>query len=328
MKKVLIFLAIVCFGIQSCQKKGEENKDNKANAKVSLEIVRMDSLLFGQKNVSSVEAILAENPAYFKPYFDISGTNISELSAKLTQYRNSPELLDFYKEIIYKRVDLQKLSQDLSVALSNVKTFDPSFRIPKVYYSFTGFAGKDLVVNDSTIVIGLEYFGGKASKYLPQVYDYQLYKYQQATLVPYILNFIGAKYVRMNETDKSFLADAVFYGKGYEFTQTMAPNTPDSLVVGIEGNRLAQTEASAEAVWKHVVENKLLYEKNEFKKSKYLDERPSVPEIATECPGMVGRWLGWKIVKKYTEKTDTSLKDLLQNPNAQEIFTKSEYAGK
>jgi hypothetical protein len=328
MKNTFLALVLLVFALISCNKKSEKANENTETKAVSFEIIRMDSLLFGQKNSPAVQPILAQHPAYFIPYFDTPSSKLAELSNKLEEYKTSPELLDFYNDTVHNKVNIGQLTTDLGLAFANIKKFDPAFRIPKVYYSFSGFAGKDLVVNDSTVVIGLEYFGGKGSKYIPQVYDYQLYKYQQGLLVPYIVNFIGAKYIRMNPADKSFVADALFYGKSFEFTQQMLPNTPDSLIIGIQGIRLAKTEASAGAIWDHVVSNKLLFEKSEFKKSKYLDERPSVPEIASECPGMVGRWLGWKIVKNYTKKTNIPLKDLLQNPNAQEIFTRSEYAGK
>ena len=140
---------------------------------------------------------------------------------------------------------------------------------------------------------------------------------------------MAIKYARIEQVDKSLLADMIFYGKCYQFSQTMLPNTPDSLIIGYSKNQLDDTEASQEIVWGHFIDQKLLYETSPFKKVKYLDERPNTVEISPDCPGMIGRWLGWKIVKKFAENNpDQSFPTLMQNGKAQSIFELSKYKGK
>jgi hypothetical protein len=59
-----------------------------------------------------------------------------------------------------------------------------------------------------------------------------------------------------------------------------------------------------------------------------MSERPATVEISQACPGGIGRWLGWRIVNNYLKKKpDTSLKALMENTNAQQIFEQSKYRG-
>ncbi|MDQ4140161.1 MAG: gliding motility lipoprotein GldB, partial [Bacteroidota bacterium] len=66
-----------------------------------------------------------------------------------------------------------------------------------------------------------------------------------------------------------------------------------------------------------------------FKTGKYLEDRPTVPEIDAKCPGRIGRWVGWQIVRIYMEENpDVTLQQLMAEKDAQKIFNESHYKPK
>jgi hypothetical protein len=139
----------------------------------------------------------------------------------------------------------------------------------------------------------------------------------------------SSQYNRHNSADKTLLTDMVFYGKSFAFTKKMVPFLADSVLLGISQDKLEETEISQEMVWGHFIDQKLLFENSEFIKAKYLDERPSTAEISPDCPGMIAKWLGWKIVTKYEENNETiPFKTLMENTNSQQIFEQSKYKGR
>jgi hypothetical protein len=72
--------------------------------------------------------------------------------------------------------------------------------------------------------------------------------------------------------------------------------------------------------------HELLFETDHVLKNKFLGERPNIFEIGDRCPGRVGRWVGWEIVKAYMEKNpELSLVDLMNDRNANKIFQASKY---
>ncbi len=326
-----ILLAISVIILQSCRFDKDKSDNERQKVKLSAPIIRLDSLLFASKNEAEVFKLLENNKIISESYFETPSQNFPELAKKLFEFIQNPTLGQFYNETINNTtgIKINYLQNAINQAFSNIKVTYPNFKAPKVYTFFTGFAGKDIQVTDSAIVIGLEYFAGKNAKYRPQVYDYQLKKYQKEYIVPSILNQLAIKKAKIDPLDKSLLADMLFYGKCYQFTKMMIPNVADSLIIGYSQKELDATEVSQEMVWAHMVDQKLLYETSPFKKAKYLEERPNTQEISPDCPGMIGRWLGWKIVKKYLENnSEQSLISLLQNPKAQDIFEKSKYKGK
>ncbi len=216
----------------------------------------------------------------------------------------------------------------MTEAFRRIKYYYPDFQPPRVATIVTGFLGNDLYVSDSLIVIGLDYFGGPRARYRPNVYDYQLSRYQQAYLVPSILFIMSDQYVRIDPRDKTLLSDMVGYGKAFEFVKHTLPQTPDSLILDFGERDLSRTYNSQTQIWAFFIEGKLLYETTELTKQKYIGERPFTTEIGPGVPGGIGRWLGWRIVRSYlAEKPDVTLPELLKNPNAQQIFQESGYKG-
>jgi hypothetical protein len=327
--KIIFIFAVICFF--SCKKDNTKSELDLSQITFNSPIIRLDSEIFACKSKEELQVFLQKNKKICAEYFEIPISELPKFAEKLYGFTSNPALINFYKNTTNSSygIKIDSLQAAINQAFKAIKYYYPNLKTPKIYTIFTGFSGKDLLVNDSTIVIGLDYFAGKSAQYRPQVYDYQLYKYEKEYIVPSVLNLFATRFGGIDPADKSLLGDMLFYGKCYEFTKTMIPNAADSLIIGYSQKQLDETEISQELVWGHVIDQKLLFEASPFKKLKYLDERPNVPEISPDCPGMIGRWLGWKIIKKFVENNnEVKFVDLMQNKNAQQIFEKSKYKGK
>lgn len=324
-----IFIFWIILGVStifSCKNNSEKEAEIEIK-KVNFEIKDMASLLFNCKNETEIETFLNQNKGVCLHYFEITENQIPELAKKLSGFISNPSLIDFYNSSVKSKNQVKTISKEIKLALGRFKTLYPNAKTPNVYLFFTGFAGKDLVVNDSTIAIGLDYFAGKKAPYRPQVYDYQLKKYEPENILPSVFNILGMKYALVNPKDQTLVADMVFYGKCFAFTQKCLPGTADSLLLGYSAKEIADVEASEKVVWGHFIDQKLLFETNTFKKAKYTEDRPNTPEINPECPGVIGRWLGLQIINSYQKNNKTDFLDLLKNTDAQIIFKESGYKG-
>lgn len=297
-----------------------------------LAIQRLDQQLFAATSPDSVRAFLNQNPAVAQLYFNANGAgNDTALVSELTNPISNTALKGFYRQVQAEFGDLTDLNNQLSEAFANIKKDFPDFRTPKVATLVTGFLGPDLVVTDSLIVIGLDYFVGPKAKFRPQGPQYPQYilrRYQKEYIVPAIVFALSDKYNATNRADQTMLADMVYYGKGYVFTKTMLPEAPDSLVIGYSDQQLTETFNAQDIVWAHFIDNQLIYQTNPAIKGRYLNERPFTAEIGQRCPGAIGRWVGWRIVGRYHDEHDTvSITDLMRNTDARQIFEQSGYKG-
>ena len=303
----------------------------------NLTLQRLDKQLFSEKSPDSIRAFLNRNPALSQLYFNANEAgNDTALIRELTNRVNNPALNSFNQQIQNEFGELTELSDQLTKAFANIKKDFPDFREPKVVTVVTGFLGPDLVVTDSLIVIGLDYFAGPKAKFRPQGPEYPQYilrRYQKEYIAPAIIFAISDKYNATNRTDQTMLADMVYYGKGYVFTKSMLQDSDgepvaDSLVIGYTDKQLTETFNAQDIVWGHFVDNQLLYQTSPAIKQRYLNERPFTAEIGKDCPGAIGRWLGWRIVGRYhDEKANVSIADLMRNADARQIFEQSGYKG-
>ena len=298
----------------------------------NLAIQRLDQQLFVAKSSDNVRSILNRNSAVSQLYFNANGAgNDTALVRDLTNRIGNPDLSQLYRQVQAEFSDLNDLNSQLSEAFATIKKDFPTFHTPKVATVVTGFLGPDLVITDSLIVIGLDYFVGPKATFRPRGAQYPRYilrRYQKEYIVPAIVFAISDKYNATNRADQTMLADMVYYGKGYVFTKTMLPDVPDSLIVGYSDTQLTETFNAQDIIWAHFIDNQLIYQTNPAIKGRYLNERPFTAEIGQRCPGAIGRWVGWRIVGRYHDEHDNvGIADLMRNTDVRQIFEQSGYKG-
>ncbi len=222
------------------------------------------------------------------------------------------------------------LKSEFEKAFANLRYYYPGFQVPKVQTVITGFAGgSDLMVTDSLVIIGLDYFLGDGAKYRPHdMYQYMLRRYNKHFIVPSVvlLTGIDSRYNKINAGDKTALADMISYGKAYYFTKQMLPCTPDSVLIGYTQKEMKGSRENENLIWSRFVEDQVLFSTSHLIKQKYIAERPKTIEVGEECPGRIGTWVGWQIVKKYMETHhEVTLQQLMEVQNASQLFKESGY---
>lgn len=296
-----------------------------------VQLERLEKDLFAAQSPAQMRQFLASHPGAAQLYFNANDpASDTALVAELTNRVNNPELRVLYKQTEAEFGDAATLQNNLAEAFQHIKKDFPAFKTPRVVTIATGFMGSDLLVTDSLIVIGLDYFAGPKAKYRPigpEFPQYVLRRYQQAYIVPTVVRMISDRFNATDPADQTLLADMVHSGKGLLFTRIILPETPDSLIIGYSDQQLTQTFNSQDQVWAHFIDNQLLYNSSGEIKQRYMEERPFTAEIGTACPGRIGQWLGWRMASFYQTRQKASLPDIMQVKNAQTLFQQSGYKG-
>ncbi|MHA8109645.1 gliding motility protein GldB-related protein [Aquirufa sp. A-Brett2-W8] len=330
--KILYALGIG-FLLWSCSSSTE-----KAAPTIDWDFVRVERSIAAVKTDAEVSALLNKYPEIKVGYFSATSKNSPYLAQDLFRLYANPALRKFYdqsQEAAFFGGDA--LEKELKEAFTKIQQEFPGVKTPKIRTIFSGFGGigggeftaQNLVVSDSLIIVGLDFFMGSRGLYkAPNVYEYQLRKLEPKALVAQIILQYSAYLIKQTDNDVSLLSDMIWYGKGYVFTKTILPSVPDSLLFGYTQQEIAETNAFQREVWEHFIDNKLLFSGDKILKAKYLDERPKTTEIGPACPGGIGRWLGWRIVDTYwKQKPKISLAKIVTDPEANRIFLDSGYRG-
>jgi hypothetical protein len=126
--------------------------------------------------------------------------------------------------------------------------------------------------------------------------------------------------------EKTLLSQMVYYGKQLYFIDAMLPDVPDSIKIGYTAENMKWTIDNEANLWGYFIDKSLLFETNQDKFFKYINEGPTTNGLPKEAPAELGRWVGWQIVRAYMEKNDNvTLEQLMNETNAQSILEKSKY---
>lgn len=332
--KKMNWLWLVAFGLltllNSCGTEEEKIPDVSAIS-VELEITRLEDELFAIKSVEDGEAFLKKHPQLAQEYFFVGNYPEPKVLAKtlydFVQVKENDTLYQDTKAIF---ADFSEQRKQLEKAFQFVKYYFPQVQIPKIYTVISGFAsfgfGQDVFVGRDYLVIGLDYFAGPESTYRPSLPNYIVSRLTPEHLVPTVMKLYSSGFNAYDPQDQQMLADIIFYGKALYFTDKVCPFLPDSLIIGYDTQGMADSEKNEAHIWKFFIDRNLLFTSENFIKTKFLGESPRILEIGETCPGRIGRYVGWQIIKSYAlSHPEEDLFAIMQEKSASKLFQQSRY---
>jgi hypothetical protein len=331
MKPFSILLILVGLGLFGCSKVKEEKCVFIPDTKSILVNVNMELLQDSIAAITTkkqVVGFLTRYPALRDHFFGRAGypgdsVFINELYRRFT----NPALDTLSMEAHRVFGDLSELRNEFNLAFSNIKYYYPQFQPPKIITVLSGLE-TDLLVSDTLIVVGLDYYLGPGAKYRPNTFEYMLRRYKKDFIVPSVLLLYGISpnFNKVKSSDQTVLADMIAYGKAYYFAKHMLPCVADSVFIGYSGNEIRGARQNESQIYVRLIENEVLYSTSHQIKQHYLDERPKTLEIGEQCPGRIATWIGWQMVNAFAENhPDNTLPQIMEMPQADVLFKNSKY---
>lgn len=314
------------FLIAACKDNHCIDAPDVSGVELTFNVERIDKKL-NKISKEDLESLISENPGFAQEFLKLYQYPMPEiLIDRYYNLLNSSDIDSLFLEVEHAVGDMKDVEQQFQDAFRYLKYYYPELQPPKIQTAVTGIA-TDMYMSDSLIIVGLDYYLGPGAKYVPDnIPAYILKRYQKEYLVPQIILMYSNYFNKTNYEDKTALADMIYYGKAYYMAKNLMPCMPDSLLTGYTSFETQDIAEHEQVIWAGILENKLLYETNSFLKDKFLSERPKTYEIGENCPGRIGRWVGWQIVKKFAEKNpDLSVRDIMEIDDAQRIFSESGY---
>lgn len=329
LRTLVLALVAATLGLTACNRGSESCELNPEVAKVSapVNLEQLEQPFFRINSTADAEQFVREHPLFARQFLQSRQYPPAALSATLTRLATNAGLrkLGAQADTTFRTPELK---QQLQPLFQHVRYYFPDFRVPPVKTFVSGLS-QDLFVNDSLLVISTDFFVGPKAAYRPNVPEYILRRYTKEHVLPTVALAISSKYNQKQLTNQTMLAEMVQFGKSLYFAEKVLPCTPDSLLIGYTDKEMAGVVFNEGKIWAHFIEKNLLYNTAPFTVQKYIGERPNIPEIDKTCPGRVGAWVGWQIVRKYmAEHPNVTLKQLMAEKNAQRILNDSRYRPK
>ncbi|MDR0431365.1 MAG: gliding motility protein GldB [Tannerellaceae bacterium] len=243
---------------------------------------------------------------------------------RLTNYYSEPTLKGLYRDAITLYDNIDDIEQQLGCGFACLKHHFPSMSIPNVYMHVSGL-NQNVLVAENLLSVSIDKYMGKTYPlYLDFFYDYQLENMQRSHVVPdYLSGWLLAEYPFTGK-ENVLLERMIYEGKIKYLVSQALPDIPPYELMGYSESDYEWCKAHEKTIWKAIIERKHLYTPDHMTTNKYIENTPST-FLSSDAPGKLGIWMGWQIVNKYMQETQTTPGELMKQENAQEILTASKY---
>ncbi len=315
--QIKIFIVIISVLLLSCESK--KNKENKNDLNyIDVEFERFEKKFFNS-SLDSLSNLINEYPFLFSKRF-----SLNEWKAIKT---------DSTRNEIFKKTDsvfknFESIENDIKKIFSNTKNYFPDFKSPKLITLNNGIDYKYKIIDsDSIVLISLDCYLGENIFYKNIPAHISKFMIPESISID-ISELISSRFVKI-PTDRKFISKIIYHGKILFLINEISGIDP-SKALGFDGIKEKWIMQNEKNVWEYFMENDLLFSTQSSLEYRFLANAPFSKfglGIDFESPPMVGRWIGYQIVKSYSKKNKSKLEDLLNQDNYK-LYLESNYKPK
>lgn len=316
-KKYFTIVLLVVLMV-SCDKKSKVEKAVEA-IPVALKVDRFDQAFFEAKP-SELANLKAEYPFFFP-----EGTPDAVWIDKM----QNKDWRALYAEVQKKFPDFNKQTAEIEDLFKHFKYYFPETVMPKIY---TVIAEMDYhnkaIYADDKLIIALELYLGKSHQFYTFP-EYLKQNFEERQMMPDIVSSFAVRKIPP-PTEKTLLANMIYYGKELYMKDIMLPDYTDAEKMGYTPEQITWSQENESYIWRYFIEEDLLFSTDAKLENRFVNMAPFSKfylEIDNESPGRIGQWIGWQIVRSFMENNEVSLQEMLKM-DAKQIFERSKYKPK
>lgn len=313
-KKFLLIFAV--FTLFSCESESETEKAI-AKVEVDFKVVRFDEK-FSAANAEDLPQLMEDYPYLFPQQYEEEVWE-QKLIDTIQQEINT-EVAKAFPDFSEETDDLHKLFQ-------HIKYYFPEFETPDVFTVTSEVDYKNkVVIADDKLFISLDTYLGKDHHFYIGIQQYLKKNFRKSQIVPDVAGEYAKKYVPRTDSRK-FLFHMIYYGKILYLKDLFIPFVSDADKMGYTAEEMEWARANEEQIWRYFVEKEYIFDTDSELYTRFLYPAPFSKfylELDHESPDRLGQYIGWQMVRKFMEKNEVTVKELLET-DAATIFNKSNY---
>lgn len=291
---------------------------------------RYEQVMFDTPSDRLTDALRKFQSEHDNPLLNIHPDD-QQYMAQLYDFVNDNTVRDIY-EITQKRYgNLHWLEKELSGALKKAKSLDDDIDIDHFATFVSGYFDYSQRIltdrNSKSLLLSIDQYAlGDMEKY--SYFGLPLYIVELSDsvfLASDIMAEIARQYRAMpDEKDLTMLDLMVAEGKVLYFLDKVMPRKDDRLKIRYSEEQFKWMQANEGRVWAYFIQNEMLYEKDFSRYHNFFDDAPKTNAFKDSAPRTT-HYIGWQIVRKYMENTNSTMKELFANTNSQAILQASKY---
>ena len=305
-----IFLVSILI-FSSC--KNIKNEDNDYTKEI--EVIRFEKLFF-EYDFDSISSLKKKFPYLFPDQFSIDDW--------MSIYNDTLRRDIFKKsEQVFKNFNPYKI--EISKNIKQIQDEFGGFNIPKIITINNGIDyNYNVVRSDSIVLVSTDCYLGNNIHY-ETIPDYISMKMNVDYFVKDITESLIVDFIKYPK-DRRFISKIIYYGK-LIYSMNKITDFDLKQIIGISQGNLNWLTENEDEIWEYFVKNNLIFSTDISLDKRFIHDSPYSKfglSIDFESSPMVGKWIGYNIVKSYQKKHNVELKNLV-TMNEYDLYLKSNY---
>lgn len=236
---------------------------------------------------------------------------------------------DSIRKIIFNETQLEfkndYLSRDISKLYYRLSDQFSNFNSPKIITINNGLDFQYKLIDiDSLVLLSLDCYLDNDELY-KAIPDYISQKMNKNYLIRDLAEILISRYVNY-PANRQFIDKIIYYGKVYNLMiNNLDFEEANALYYNEKEIRWAKD--NEKDVWKFFIENEILFNTSNILVERFINFGPYSKfgiSIDYESSPMIGKWIGYKIVKSYLKSNNKTIEEIL-NMNEYELYLNSNY---
>ena len=305
-----IFLVFILTFFSCKNLKNEDNDYTK-----EIEVIRFEKLFF-EYDFDSIPSLKKKFPFLFPKHFSINDwMGIYNDTLRRDIFNRSDQ--------VFKNFNPYKI--EISKNIKEIQYEFGGFYIPKIITINNGIDyNYKIVKSDSLLLVSTDCYLGNNIHY-ETIPDYISMKMNVDYFVKDITESLIVDFIKYPK-DRRFISKIIYYGK-LIYSMNKITDFDLEQIIGISQENLNWLTANEDEIWEYFVKNNLIFSTDISLDKRFIHDAPYSKfglSIDFESSPMVGKWIGYNIVKSYQKKHNVELKNLV-TVNEYDLYLKSNY---
>lgn len=242
----------------------------------------------------------------------------------ISDYRKDPTIKELEESILKQFPNINTHSSKIKQGFSYLKTQLPSVNIPYELVFMNSLFRSSAFATDSALGIGMERYLGPENKLVKQLPNEPFYQWiKDGMLLKYLERDALTAWNMTNtipEIEGALAEQVVRWGKLIYLTEAAFPNDSKAVILRYSEEDYKWAIDNEYALWKYLVDEKLLFSNDERTIANLLNDGPFTPGLPETGPDRLGQFLGWRMVHCYMDNNSTVTVEEMVNKPYNEIL--------
>lgn len=214
--------------------------------------------------------------------------------------------------------DLSKEKMEIIEGFKYLKYHFPEQKFPSSIVFLNSLFRSSAFCTEHEIGIGLERYLGEDKKVIKELPGQEFPQWMKNA---YRREFMSRDAVCawimthfIEDLEGNLAEKMIRWGKILYLTKAAFPEATDAHIMRYTEQQHAWSIENEYALWKYLVDQKMLFKIDELNETNLLNEGPFSPGLPEKGPDRLGQFLGYRMILKYMEIKPCSLKELIEKP--------------